>query len=76
MRSLGVEAIRAAGLGLVIGIDRTGQRRATLLEHGANLVVRDLGDHRPAFSASERLLADRCPGRGASRGLPDDAPRR
>ena len=39
----GVEAMRAAGFGVIIGIDRTGQR-AALIEHGANIVVRDLAD--------------------------------
>lgn len=37
----GVEAIRAAGFGLVIGVDRSGQA-AALREHGAGLVVQDL----------------------------------
>ncbi len=37
----GVEAIRAAGYGLVVGIDRSGQA-AALREHGAGLVVQDL----------------------------------
>jgi kojibiose phosphorylase len=39
----GVEALRAAGFGLVIGVDRTGQH-AALLEHGASAVVHDLAD--------------------------------
>lgn len=38
----GVEAIRAAGYGLVIGIDRSGQT-AALRGRGADLVVSDLG---------------------------------
>jgi alpha,alpha-trehalase len=41
----GVEAIRAAGYRLVVGIDRADQREA-LLGHGADLVVRDLGELR------------------------------
>lgn len=41
----GVEAIRAAGYGLVIGVDRSGQRQA-LLDHGADVVVSDLGELR------------------------------
>jgi beta-phosphoglucomutase family hydrolase len=39
----GVEAGRAGHFGLVVGVDRTGQR-AALLEHGATVVVADLGD--------------------------------
>jgi trehalose-phosphatase len=39
----GVEAIRAAGFGLVIGVDRDGQAEA-LAEHGADIVVNDLGE--------------------------------
>lgn len=38
----GVEAIRAAGFGLVIGVDRKGQA-AALASHGAGMVVADLG---------------------------------
>ena len=38
----GVAAGRAAGVGLVVGVDRAGRRRV-LLEHGADLVVTDLG---------------------------------
>lgn len=41
----GVEAIRAAGYGLVIGVDRSQQRQA-LLDHGADIVVSDLGELR------------------------------
>jgi beta-phosphoglucomutase family hydrolase len=37
----GVEAGRAGGFGLVVGVDRTGQAKA-LREHGANIVVNDL----------------------------------
>lgn len=39
----GVAAARAAGFGLVIGIDRASQRDA-LLEHGADVVVEDLAE--------------------------------
>jgi beta-phosphoglucomutase family hydrolase len=41
----GVEAIRAAGYGLVVGVDRAGQA-AALRQHGATLVVRDLRELR------------------------------
>ena len=37
----GVEAGRAGGFGLVVGVDRTGQAKE-LAEHGADIVVRDL----------------------------------
>ncbi len=39
---VGVEAGRAGGFGLVVGIDHTGQG-AELLAHGADIVVTDLG---------------------------------
>jgi beta-phosphoglucomutase family hydrolase len=39
----GVEAGRAGGFGLVIGVDRVGQADA-LRQHGADLVVKDLAD--------------------------------
>lgn len=39
----GVEAGRAGGFGIVIGVDRVGQADA-LREHGADMVVRDLAD--------------------------------
>lgn len=39
----GVEALRAAGYGLVIGIDR-GDQSVALREHGADIVIRDLAD--------------------------------
>jgi len=39
----GVQAGRAGGFGLVIGIDR-GAGEAALLENGADIVVKDLGD--------------------------------
>jgi beta-phosphoglucomutase family hydrolase len=39
----GVEAGRAGGFGLVVGVDRGGEREA-LLEHGAGIVVNDLAD--------------------------------
>ena len=49
----GVEAIRAAGYGLVVGVDRAGQA-AALRQHGATLVVQDLGELRivPAAPAA------------------------
>jgi beta-phosphoglucomutase family hydrolase len=40
---VGVEAGRAGGFGLVVGIDN-GDRRAALLAHGADVVVADLGE--------------------------------
>lgn len=39
----GVEAGRAGGFGLVVGIDRLGEKDA-LYQHGADIVVNDLGD--------------------------------
>jgi beta-phosphoglucomutase-like phosphatase (HAD superfamily) len=39
----GVEAGRSGNFGLVIGVNRTGQAEA-LQEHGADVVVDDLGD--------------------------------
>ena len=39
----GVEAGRAGGFGLVIGVDREGHADA-LLQHGAHVIVRDLGE--------------------------------
>ena len=39
----GVEAGRAGNFGYVVGVDRVGQREA-LLEHGADIVVDDLGE--------------------------------
>lgn len=39
----GIEAGRAGGFGLVVGVDRTGAGRE-LLAHGADLVVRDLAE--------------------------------
>jgi beta-phosphoglucomutase family hydrolase len=39
----GVEAGRAGGFGLVVGVDRARERRA-LLQHGADIVVKDLAD--------------------------------
>ena len=39
----GVEAGRAGHFGRVVGVDRAGQREA-LIEHGADVVVEDLGD--------------------------------
>jgi trehalose 6-phosphate phosphatase len=53
----GVESIRAAGYRLVVGVDRAGQRQA-LLDSGADIVVRDLGELRFAASRSEPDLPD------------------
>ena len=39
----GVEAGRAGAFGYVVGVDRVGQSKA-LLQHGANVVVSDLGE--------------------------------
>jgi len=39
----GVEAGRAGGFGLVVGVDRTGQE-AALRKHGADIVVKDLSE--------------------------------
>ncbi len=39
----GVEAGRAGGFGLVVGVDRVGQA-AALRQHGADVVVKDLAD--------------------------------
>lgn len=44
----GVAALRAAGYGLVIGVDRAGQA-PDLLGHGANLVVQDLAELPPPW---------------------------
>jgi HAD superfamily hydrolase (TIGR01509 family) len=43
---LGVEAARRGGFGLVVGVDRAGQRRG-LLDQGADLVVDDLAELLP-----------------------------
>jgi trehalose 6-phosphate phosphatase len=53
----GVESIRAAGYGLVVGVDRAGQRQA-LLDHGADIVVRDLGELQFSGTGSEPDLPD------------------
>ena len=39
----GVEAGRAGGFGLVVGVDRHGNPQA-LLDHGADIVVSDLAE--------------------------------
>jgi beta-phosphoglucomutase-like phosphatase (HAD superfamily) len=39
----GVEAGRAGGFGLVVGVDRVGQSDA-LYAHGADIVVKDLAE--------------------------------
>ncbi|HDZ55035.1 MAG TPA: HAD family hydrolase [Pseudomonas xinjiangensis] len=41
---LGIAAAKAAGYGLVIGIDHTGKQSVHLLEHGADRVFDDIGD--------------------------------
>jgi trehalose-phosphatase len=53
----GVESIRAAGYGLVVGVDRVGQRQA-LLDHGADIVVRDLDELQFSGTGSEPDLPD------------------
>jgi alpha,alpha-trehalase len=62
----GVAAGRAGGFGLVIGVDRAGQRDA-LLRHGADLVVSDLSTVEvaalPAALASLPEIARRIQGR-------------
>ena len=50
----GVEAGRAGGFGLVIGVDRTGHAQA-LRDHGADLVVADLGELGPLAAADPYL---------------------
>jgi alpha,alpha-trehalase len=51
----GVEAARAGGFGLVIGVDRTGEG-AALRAHGAHFVVRDLGE----VHVRPQIPAERC----------------
>ena len=51
----GVEAARAGGFGLVIGVDRAGEG-AALRAHGAHLVVRDLGE----LHVRPQVTAERC----------------
>lgn len=58
----GVEAGRAGGFSLVVGVDRSGQRDA-LLEHGADLVVEDLSELLPAESVQTAPRRER-PSRG------------
>jgi len=56
---VGVEAIRAAGYGLVVGVDRVGQSRE-LVAHGADLAVTDLlalAVAAPAAATPQRLAA-------------------
>ena len=70
----GVEAIRAAGFGLVIGVDRAGQG-AALAAHGADVVVPDLsGLQVRAQGAGEPARTRR--GRNVARdpGAPADLP--
>jgi beta-phosphoglucomutase family hydrolase len=49
----GVEAGRAGKFGIVVGVDRVGQA-AQLREHGADIVVKDLGDLLPSTTAGSR----------------------
>ncbi|MWJ29057.1 trehalose-phosphatase [Halomonas sp. ZH2S] len=51
----GVEAARAAGYALVVGVDRADQANA-LLEQGADIVVDDLGELMPDSASSESTL--------------------
>ena len=53
----GIESIRAAGYRLVIGVDRADQRQA-LLRHGADIVVRDLGELRFGPAGKDPDLPD------------------
>lgn len=53
----GVEAARAAGYGCVIGVAR-GSDPATLREHGADLVVGDLGELGMSMEVEGRRLPD------------------
>ncbi|MDH3294736.1 MAG: HAD-IA family hydrolase [Acidimicrobiia bacterium] len=54
----GVAAGAAGGFGLVLGVDRGGHRQA-LLDHGATLVVGDLGETLPAGTALENAADER-----------------
>ncbi len=54
----GVEAGRRGGFRLVVGVDRAGQREA-LLEHGADVVVADLGEIRLEGRSRPVPAADR-----------------
>jgi beta-phosphoglucomutase family hydrolase len=56
----GVEAGRAGGFGIVVGVDRVGQA-AQLREHGADIVVADLADLMPDAGR------DMGPGEGSQR---------
>ena len=56
----GVEAGRAGGFSLVVGVDRSGQRDA-LLEHGADVVVEDLSELLPAESGQTGPRRERPP---------------
>lgn len=53
----GVEAANRAGYGLVIGVDRSNQS-AALREHGADIVVEDLGELVSGNPAQSTELAD------------------
>jgi beta-phosphoglucomutase-like phosphatase (HAD superfamily) len=48
----GVEAGQAGGFGLVVGVDRLGQRDA-LLRHGADVVVTDLAELMPVEQGAD-----------------------
>jgi beta-phosphoglucomutase-like phosphatase (HAD superfamily) len=48
----GVEAGRAGGFGLVVGVDR-GAGRAALLGAGADIVVGDLGEYARIIGAGD-----------------------
>jgi len=50
----GVQAGRAGGFGLVIGVDR-GDQSDALRQHGADIVVNDLAELLPAGEASRRV---------------------
>lgn len=54
----GVQAGRAGGFGLIIGVDRAGQAEA-LKENGADIVISDLGELR--ISARDHRLTTRVP---------------
>jgi alpha,alpha-trehalase len=59
----GVQALKSAGYGLVIGVDRSDQAEA-LREHGADIVVRDLGELQIEVPRKSVQLVHVIPGRG------------
>jgi alpha,alpha-trehalase len=68
----GVEAGRAGGFALVVGVDRHGDAEAAMLEAGADLVVRDLMGFTITGSAdhdSNSIDHTADPGRGAARAM-------